>query len=175
MKRKRRMTKRRYLREKLGFTQDTDWYQLTVADLHSHHGVRLLSLHSRSPALLVMRCLPHLPWSPWLFPRSSSNPSILNGPELSLCVSRMESELGIRNLSEWYRVGRSELAKFAQGFSGVGEFLSTTLKIVYPDHPWEVERFTQYSKGSVQRWLKVLLERFALILLFILFGLLISV
>jgi hypothetical protein len=146
-----------YLGEQLGYKEPSDWYRLTSKDLQNNYGSRVLR-SNRSPALFVMRSMPHHPWVPFRFNPSRS--VMEGGPELVNYVERVEKELGIVKPEEWYRVGRAHMAKDGHCFSGIGDFVSKTLKRVYPGHVWEMHKFTQFSKIYVQSMLKDLLQRY---------------
>ena len=60
------------------------------------------------------------------------------------------SPLAITQPSDWYSVKRSDLLKRANGLVSKYASLAELLKAVYPDIPWQAEKFGRVPRGFWQ-------------------------
>jgi hypothetical protein len=144
-----------YLGKQLGYKERSDWYKISKQDFLTHYGERLFRKHTSSPSRVVMETIPDHPWLPFLFrPHKKTNVGALEK-----YVRQMEEQIGIKGREEWYNVERANVAQIKQHFADMGNFVDRVLRVVYPDHKWEVENFKNFSKGTTQHRLKELLTR----------------
>lgn len=75
-------------------------------------------------------------------------------------LKKVETELQIENLNDWYRISRSQIHEF--GGSGLllayNSSLLNVLKVAYPEHNWNSKAMKK-SKRSKQRTLYILLRK----------------
>jgi len=127
---------------KIGIKELDDWYGVTGSKVISLGGQSFLDLYGRSLSKLLTVVYPHHPWD---LSRFASKPrhywtSLENQKRF---MDELGRKIGVKELDDWYCVQGSKLIPGARSlFLLYGNSLSKLLASVYPDHPWDVSRFS---------------------------------
>ena len=70
--------------------------------------------------------------------------------------------MGVKRREEWYEVTRGDVGEEVRlHFNDIGDLVANVLQVAYPDHgPWDLGKFTNFSKSTTQHKMKELLRRF---------------
>jgi hypothetical protein len=114
-----------WLGKKLNIAEPSNWYLVTTRDFADNGGSGLLRHHYQdSVSNAVMQTFPHHAWLPWKFkltPRGYWN-SIENQRKF---VDWFAAEHGIKNVTDWYSVGRQDVGQAGGSFH---RYLSMTIE-----------------------------------------------
>eukprot|EP01114_Cavostelium_apophysatum_P007756 TRINITY_DN1993_c0_g1_i1.p1 TRINITY_DN1993_c0_g1~~TRINITY_DN1993_c0_g1_i1.p1 ORF type:complete len:544 (+),score=104.71 TRINITY_DN1993_c0_g1_i1:59-1690(+) len=131
------------LAEHLKIRRWEDWYEVSKRDFQFKNGLSLLNrFYSGSPSKAITSIYYEHPWKTFKFQHLSQS-HWSDGVHQVQQVKHLESEVNIKKWDDWYCVSTMEVAnkgghKLLQHFGGS---LSKMLASVYPQHPWDVERF----------------------------------
>jgi hypothetical protein len=136
-----------WLGDQLGIKSMDDWYSISKEKICSHGGWRLLLYYQDSPQRALKDVYPNHKWLPWKFQK------IPWGffREQQNCLEFLEwlaSSLGVKNLEDWYRISPTEV----QSISHLSENLSYLLAKGYPEHKWDLKKFTRDNKKKMSQW-----------------------
>eukprot|EP01027_Heterolobosea_sp_BB2_P000282 GEZU01000413.1.p1 GENE.GEZU01000413.1~~GEZU01000413.1.p1 ORF type:complete len:468 (+),score=89.89 GEZU01000413.1:405-1808(+) len=147
------------MEQQLNITDLDGWYSVTTTQLQERGGSGLLSFFGGSLLRLLRTVYPEHKWQAWKFARIGVDAS---EDEITLheYIVEMSKELEIKDLDDWYRVSRKQIRKFrGYGFITRNGGLFTVLKKLYPDHPWDANKFFARQKKADQRWLLLTAKR----------------
>ena len=70
--------------------------------------------------------------------------------------------MGVKRREEWYEVTRGDVGEEVRlHFNDIGDLVANVLQVAYPDHgPWDLGKFTNFSKSTTQQKMKELFTRF---------------
>lgn len=136
------------LGEKLGIkTGDyASWYKITVDDILRHGGRGLLFHHGNSVIQILKSVFPEHHWNPGKFIKIPKNIWASKSFQRDY-LDELGETLGIKKgeLEGWYVISYDEVIKHG-GSSLLNRYnssLSEALMAVYPEHPWDVSRFSK--------------------------------
>jgi len=137
---------RRFMDElalKLGLGDLDGWYSVTVSRLAHLGAARILTLYGNSLSKLLAAVYPDHPWDISKFPTRPQNYwSSLENQKKSM--DEVAHKLGVNDLEGWYSIGSKRL--IAEGAESLlqcyGGSLSKLLAAVYPEHPWDLSKFS---------------------------------
>jgi len=118
------------------------WFKVDQRAFSEAGGIELLSKFG-SMRFVLSRAFPERQWPAFRFGKVPRG--YFDSPERQReFVEYVSNELNIRELDEWYLKSSTDLARFGGvGIPGVsGKSISNLLASVYPNHPWDVSRFT---------------------------------
>jgi len=148
-----------WLAEELSIVHNDDWYHVKKEDVIERGGRGFLSKYSGNSLQNALReMFPKVEWQPWKFHRLSNGFWKEDSNRTLPFVKWLESELHIREASDWYDVSQEQLIRFG------GKFLLTWnvpkdyrfckliryLSILYPCHPWKASAFSLSVFGKTQ-------------------------
>lgn len=134
------------------------WYSIKNADVKKLGGGSLLSMYNNSLHKTLTTIYSDFSWQPWKFQKLPNQ--VLKVPEYgSQLVKEAAEKLHIAQLDDWYRISIPQLRETKLDYLAAHHgSLMNLLKKEFPDHPWDIQRFSSVKKSS-QRWLKVTLDQ----------------
>lgn len=110
----------KWLGEQLGYQAVDDWYKVTQEDIYSYGGGGLLvDYYNNSPSKLLESMYPDHNWIPWKFGQTPKQfwKHLLEDPaEKRKLLNWLSERLGVRELSDWYRVSLTQIRHYANDF-----------------------------------------------------------
>eukprot|EP01121_Diplochlamys_sp_Union-15-3_P002651 TRINITY_DN12375_c0_g1_i1.p1 TRINITY_DN12375_c0_g1~~TRINITY_DN12375_c0_g1_i1.p1 ORF type:complete len:296 (+),score=41.07 TRINITY_DN12375_c0_g1_i1:62-889(+) len=145
-----------WLGKKLNYQRYEDWYNLHHDDVKNNGGGSLLTLYDGSPIKAVVNIYPEFKWKIWKFKRVTND--LLTPSYNKKLIEDVGQALGILKLDDWYRVSRKQLIEQDVPSTVLKTGLYPILCSIYPDYPWQEEKFTYAQKKSTQFRLFLLLK-----------------
>ena len=135
-----------WLGNQLGFRHFEDWYSISTTDIVTKYRGNFLHLYEGSIYKALQSVYPNYDWCGWKFPsvpirywdKLENKKKFLNW---------LSKELHVKDLNDWYRISQVQIRRVAPVTvfkHGKGKILPE----VYPDHPWDLERFSHVEKAS---------------------------
>jgi very-short-patch-repair endonuclease/ABC-type Zn uptake system ZnuABC Zn-binding protein ZnuA len=132
-----------WLGNKLGFTNEKDWYKITQDIINDNNGSSLLeNYYNSSPILFVRSVFPDYKWLEWKF-RAVPNGFWNDINNHKIYAEWLGNELGFTEPEHWYDITRNSihnnhggglLALYYNGSPIV--FVKKLVKLVYPEYEW---------------------------------------
>lgn len=130
-----------WLGAQLDFKKMDDWYGITKKQISEKGGGGLLSHFKDSPSKLVRSVYSEHPWVDEKFKRIQLGLRVKNDLE------RIGKQLGVNQMDDWYGVTVRDI--HVMGGSGIinmfGNSPSLLIQSVYPQHPWNLEKFRRHK------------------------------
>lgn len=155
-----------WLARQLNIKDMDGWYKVTYKDMQTRKGSRLLQLYGYSVIKVLKAVYPEHDWHPWLFNKvpagnyHSVTRRILTFAKgywndkgnRKLCFEWMSTKLGINKWEDWYQIRTQDVVKLIDRslMSKYGDSVIRALQDLYPEHPWEIWKFTHVPKNSYQ-------------------------
>jgi hypothetical protein len=149
------------LGRKLGFKSMSDWYTITRKQIIENGGHYLVQ-QIKNPSKLVMAAYPRYHWisSNW----NCKSEDYQNEENRVALMEYLTKELQIKDLSDWYRISRSQIGQVCKNMNVFKQYtLEELLPEAYPNHDWNKALLVSLRQrdGKVQasqRWLRVLVH-----------------
>ena len=138
---------------KLGCKCMDDWYNVTQQDIQTNGGTKLLnSYYSNSPSSALMSVYPEHNWMEWRFNLSRGywDKFIKDSKEVSKLVEWLSDKFSIRDLNGWYRVPLESINTWVSGIKSATTLVQL-LRVVYPQHQWDVNLFHKRDRFTSQQ------------------------
>jgi len=132
------------LGEKLGVRELDGWYSITTSDVMPLGARGILRLYNNSFSKLLAAVYPDHPWNVAKFAKRPQRywSSLENQKKF---MDELGETIGLRDLNGWYSINMTDLLPLGAGsiLELYGRSLSKLLATVYPDHPWDISKFTR--------------------------------
>lgn len=137
------------LAKKIGLKENdmSGWYKVTNKVVFDNGGHGLLDQYDGNLPRLLQAVYPDYSFDSWKFSRRigkvTKDPKALND-----FLTQVESRLGIKNPSEWYRISPDQFAQMGleRFFQSWRRGLFESLKERYPNEKWSEETFLKRSQ-----------------------------
>jgi len=132
------------LGQKLGLVDLDGWYNVTAGDILSLGAASVLNHHGNSLSRLLASVYPNHPWDVTRFPKRPQNYWTSIDHQKAF-MNELGERIGIRDLDGWYACSNQKLITMGAGgiLTLYNNSLSKLLAAVYPNHPWDVSRFSK--------------------------------
>lgn len=140
------------LGKKLGVTKLDGWYSVNSHTLLSHGAGKILDIYGGSLSKLVTAIYPKHNWNISNF-ISKNPPGYWTAMENQRrFMDDLGDKIGVKVLDDWYSKSTNELiANRAGALLGIyGNSLSKLLTAVYPNHSWEISKFSKKPQNYWQ-------------------------
>eukprot|EP01118_Nematostelium_gracile_P014723 TRINITY_DN5803_c0_g1_i1.p1 TRINITY_DN5803_c0_g1~~TRINITY_DN5803_c0_g1_i1.p1 ORF type:complete len:422 (-),score=70.29 TRINITY_DN5803_c0_g1_i1:16-1281(-) len=138
-----------------------DWYDVNMGDLHRHGGSPLLHKHDRSMFVMLKNLYPNYQWRRWRFkPLSNYCWTFLDTLEGKKdFVEYLSERFQISRTDDWYRISLEQMFSIIPKTVLEKYSLFSLLEAVFPDYPWEQEKFNRKQMKASQRNLAKLVQQ----------------
>jgi hypothetical protein len=150
-----------WLAETLHVNQQEDLYFITQSDFNELHGSSLLRMYDSAVHKVLQSVYPEFQFFPWLFTHTPD--SYWDSAENQAAYFNwLAYELNINDPSDWYDVSSHVItstgaAGLLQRYHGN---LSDALLAIYPQYPWQPEKFTQLPVTHHRKYMNWISEEY---------------
>lgn len=138
-----------WLRGKMHYSTDEDWYQITADDFKMFNGGGILHAFKDSPILILKHVYPDNDWLEWKFSVAPKH-TWSNVAVITKYMHWLGNVLGYISLDDWYSITQEDLKQhYGCGLLNAYGSLYVILKMVFPKHDWMIWRF---SKSPPNIW-----------------------
>jgi hypothetical protein len=137
------------LKNKMGYTTDDDWYNLTCDVLKQHKGGSLCSRFNDSPQHVLKVAYPELQLLPWLFKTRVGQNFWKEKSNRIWCFGWLMNKLNYTTQNDYYNLQQKSFVDNGVG-SLVGWYQDSTLNLLkdlFPEFEWLPWKFTIVSKS----------------------------
>ena len=147
----------KWLKEKLRYENEEDWYKITAKKINDYYGGGLLrEYYNNSPQQFVKEMFPHYEWKSYKFsqvPREHWD-EIKNHKDFA---NDLGKHLGYTNMEDWYKITLQQIYDY-YGCGLLSSYYNSSpqqfVNAMFPEYPWINSKFKKnYSQGQIQ-WLK---------------------
>jgi hypothetical protein len=142
-----------WVAKQLGLKNMEDWYNVEIDQISKMGGRALLSCYGYSLASILDKIYPHIKWKRWKF---VGNDSMMDVEYLNNLVKRMEKELYVEKLEDWYGVSFSSARKTSCGRELLERYGGSLLELVrhfYPKMNWDESKWNSMLSQKSQHLL----------------------
>jgi len=121
-----------------------DWYYVKKEDIEQRGGFMLLKEYKRSLRNVLLKVYPEHNWLPWKF--GPVEQKYWTKENQRMFFDSIASEIGIRNLDDWYNIKTSTIVEKGGGTIlnyYYGDSLSQALITLYPNHEFLLWKFNK--------------------------------
>jgi len=136
------------LAEQLNVRTPEDWYKISLKDAKKHGAASLLQKYYDNSLIKALCAIyPEHKWDLWKFPVVPKNHWNMKSNQKQL-FEYIKKELNVKSYEDWYTIKTQNVTKL--GGTGVlayyGDSLARTLVALYPEHDWQLWRFSQVPR-----------------------------
>jgi len=143
------------LAEKQEWKEHNDYYQFTMELAKCNNLIGFMNYYNNSPIQMLRDLHPEYKWKEWKFAYSSKCWTIDGIIRLDMIRDYFDEFYEENNLKSLDDFAGYIVKDFRQGILIHFRFnLYKCMKTVYPEHPWEEDKFqaVNYSKASIRLW-----------------------
>jgi hypothetical protein len=139
----------KWLGDKLGYTNQMDWYNITAKLIQINYGHGIIHKYNDSPYLFVKTIFPEYEWKEWLFDVVSNN--FWNNINNQLkYVEWLGKELGYKKHEDWYKITQKLIYDNNGGGLLQNKYNNSPsqfVKMIFSDYDWKEWLFGQTKNG----------------------------
>jgi hypothetical protein len=144
----------KWLKEKLRYENEEDWYKITAKEIIDYHGGGLLrAYYNNSPQQFVKEMFPHYEWKVYKFSQVPKEHwyEIKNRKEYA---NDLGKHLGYTKMEDWYKITQQQIIDYHGGgllyiYNGSPQQF---VKEMFPHYEWKVYKFIQVHK---EHWYEI--------------------
>eukprot|EP01121_Diplochlamys_sp_Union-15-3_P014658 TRINITY_DN4702_c0_g1_i1.p1 TRINITY_DN4702_c0_g1~~TRINITY_DN4702_c0_g1_i1.p1 ORF type:complete len:298 (-),score=53.12 TRINITY_DN4702_c0_g1_i1:92-985(-) len=150
-----------WLGKRMGIKSLEEWYRLKTSDAHQAGGRGLFSHHYDNSLYKAMfDVYPEYRWEFWKFKKMPKKGIEYQNEKQNL-LTKIEEKLDVTCLEDWYRVSRQALKLLKADYLIIKNGgLVNMLTEIYPQFPWEPEKFKKRKNFSQWKLMKVVKDLF---------------